>query len=256
MRVLPGAEPYYAAGGRVGVVVCHGFTGHPSSVRPWAQHLAAAGLSVAAPLLPGHGTRWQDLNRTRWTDWYGELERAFAALRDQCETVFAAGLSMGATLSIRLAEQHGEEVAGLVLVNPSLTTTRKDAKLLPLAALFIPSLAGVGGDVKKSGVPENAYPRLPLKAAASLTELWRVTRADLARVTQPTLLFRSRTDHVVEPVNARLLLAGISAGDVEERVLDDSYHVATLDNDAPSIFAESLTWMRAHSAESTAATHE
>ena len=112
MGVLPGAEPFEADGGRVGVVLSHGFTGTPQSLRPWAEHLAAAGLTVSLPRLPGHGTRWQDLAATRWEDWYGEVERAFTRLRSRCDEVFAGGLSMGGALVLRLAEEHPDEVAG------------------------------------------------------------------------------------------------------------------------------------------------
>src|SRR5205085_523939 len=96
-------------------------------------------------------------------------------------------------------------------------------------------------------VSEGAYTRTPLKAADSLRDLWSVVRADLPKITQPMLLFRCTDDHVCEPANSQLILEGISSADVEERVLHDSYHVATLDNDAPAIFAGSLDFVRAHS---------
>ena len=134
MTVLPGAEPVDLPGGPVGVLLSHGFTGTTQSIRPWAEHLAAAGLTVLAPRLPGHGTRWQDLNRTGFDDWYGEVERGFDALRSRCATVFAMGLSMGGTLVLRLAELRPAEVAGVVVVNASLATERRDAKLLPLVS--------------------------------------------------------------------------------------------------------------------------
>ena len=252
MPVLPGAEPFSAAGSgaaaAIGVVVLHGFTGTPASVRPWAAHLAAAGFAVEAPRLPGHGTRWQDMNATTWADWYGEAERAFDNLRGRCADVFVAGLSMGGTLTLRLAEQRVGEVAGIVTVNASLTTERKDARLLPLAKWVVPSFPPIGGDIKKPGVTELAYERLPVKAAASLAALWRVTRADLGRISAPVLAFRSAQDHVVEPVSGRLLLEGIRAGGhgqrVEERVLANSFHVATLDNDAPTIFEGTADFVR------------
>jgi len=79
-----------------------------------------------------------------------------------------------------------------------------------------------------------------LRAAASLSKLWQVVRGDLDRIDQPLLLLRSAEDHVVEPVNAKIILAGVRGTDVREIVLPDSYHVATLDNDAPTIFAESV----------------
>ncbi|HVE74798.1 MAG TPA: alpha/beta fold hydrolase, partial [Mycobacteriales bacterium] len=98
MNVLPGAEPIDLPGGPVGVLVSHGFTGRTQSISDWAHHLGAAGLTVAAPRLPGHGTSWQDMNTTGFRDWYGEIERTFDDLRSRCETVFAMGLSMGGTL--------------------------------------------------------------------------------------------------------------------------------------------------------------
>ncbi len=168
MSVLAGAEPIDLPGGPVGALLCHGFTGTTQSMRPWAEHLADAGLSVVAPRLPGHGTRWQDMNRTRFSDWYAELERAFDELRGRCSTVFAMGLSMGGTLSLRLAEERGDQVAGLVLVNPSLSTERKDARLAPLLSKVVPSFPGIASDIKKPGVTELAYDRIPLKAVASL----------------------------------------------------------------------------------------
>jgi carboxylesterase len=245
--VLPGAEPFAADGGEVGVVLSHGFTGTPQSMRPWAEHLAAAGLTVRLPRLPGHGTRWQDLNDTRWPDWYGEVERAFDELRGRCRQVFAMGLSMGGTLVLRLAEQRPGEVAGLVLVNPSLASERKDVKYaLPVLHRVVPSLAGIGSDIRKPGVTELAYERTPLRAMHSLSQLWSLAVADLDRVTAPVLLYRSRVDHVVEPLSGRLLREGASSTEVTEVMLDDSYHVATLDNDAPAIFAGSLEFVRIH----------
>lgn len=254
MPVLPGAEPIDLPGGPVGAVLCHGFTGTTQSMRPWAEHLAAAGLTVVAPRLPGHGTRWQDMNRTRFTDWYAELERAFDDLRSRCATVFAMGLSMGGTLTLRLAEERGDQVAGLVVVNASLATERKDAKVLPLVSKVLPSFPGIASDIKKPGVTELAYDRLPLKAANSLQRAWPAVRADLHRITCPVLVFRSREDHVVEPVSGRLLLEGLQAragGQLRERVLENSYHVATLDHDAPTIFQESLEFVRQHSSAAT-----
>jgi carboxylesterase len=245
--VLPGAEPFAAEGGDVGVVLSHGFTGSPQSLRPWAEHLAAAGLTVRLPRLPGHGTRWQDLNDTRWPDWYGEVERAFDDLRGRCRQVFGMGLSMGGTLVTRLAEQRPAEVAGLVLVNPSLGTERKDVKYaLPLLHRVVPSLAGIGSDIRKPGVTELAYGRTPLRAMHSLAQLWPLVVADLGRVSAPVLLYRSRVDHVVEPMSGRLLREGASSTEVTEVILEDSYHVATLDNDAPTIFAGSVEFVRAH----------
>ncbi len=247
MPILPGAESFDRAGGSVGVLLCHGFTGSPQSLRPWGDRLADEGFAVSGPRLPGHGTRWQDMNDTRWPDWYAEVDRALTTLRSHCDEVFVGGLSMGGTLALRLAEQRRNDVDGLVLVNPSLATERWDVKLLPVLSRVLGSRPGIANDIKKPGVREVAYDRLPLKAALSLQEFWRSTREELGKVDQPVLLFRSPQDHVVEPLSGRLLLAGVSSTDVEERLLPDSYHVATLDNDAPAILTGSVEWISARS---------
>ncbi|HEX3786785.1 MAG TPA: alpha/beta fold hydrolase [Pseudonocardiaceae bacterium] len=245
MPVLPGAEPFEHDGSDdIGVLLCHGFTGSPQSMRPWGDALIEAGFTVRCPLLPGHGTDWREMNRTRWPDWYGAVEASFAELTARCATVFVCGLSMGGTLTLRIAEQHGSQVAGIVLVNPSVMTLRKDAKILPLLAKVVPSVGAIGGDIAKPGVVELAYPRMPLRAAVSLSELWHEVRTDLGKVSQPVLLLRSATDHIVEPENAKIVLDGISSEDVREVVLPNSYHVATLDNDAPTIFAQSIEFVR------------
>jgi carboxylesterase len=246
--VQPGCEPFAFDGGEVGALMVHGFTGSPFSMRPWGEYLAENGLSVVGPRLPGHGTRWQEMNLTRWQDWYGEVERGFDTLRGRCEQVFVMGLSMGGTLSLRLAEEKGDDLAGVVTVNASLLTLRRDAKLLPFVAKLVPSLKAIGDDIKKPGVSERAYDRTPLRAAVSLAQLWRLVQADLGNVTQPLLAFRSAEDHVVEPASGAMLMERVASTDVEEVVLHDSYHVATLDNDAPLIFERSLAFVRAHTA--------
>ena len=242
--VLPGAEPFELPGGPVGVLLCHGFTSTPQSMRPWGEDLAAAGFTVACPLLPGHGTRWQDANASTEEDWYGALSAALDDLRLHCSAVVVAGLSMGGTLALRLAERRPDDVAALVLVNPSLLTERRDARLLPLLSRLTPVWAAIAGDIRKPGVTELAYRRLPTRAAVALSRLWAAVRADLGRVRAPLLVFRSVTDHVVEPASVRVLLAGVASTDTTEVLLEDSYHVATLDNDARRIFAGSVDWIR------------
>jgi carboxylesterase len=220
----------------------------PGSMRPWGEALAAEGLTVRVPLLPGHGTRWKDANRVTWQDWYGALEASVDEVRARCASTFVMGLSMGATLTIRLAEQRGADLAGVVLVNPSLFTTRRDAKLLPLLRRFVPALPPIANDIKKEGVIEPAYDKLPVKAAWQLSELWKLANADLAKLTQPMLVITSRLDHVVEPANSDHLMESAGSTDKRHVWLEDSYHVATLDNELMKIVDESVAFARAHAA--------
>ncbi len=247
MPVMPGAEPFTHVGGATGALLCHGFTGSPQSLRPWAEYLAEAGLSVSLPRLPGHGTTWQDMARTRWEDWYAEVDRAFDELRAQADEIFVMGLSMGSCLALRLAELRGTAVSGLVLVNPSLTGDTRLLMLAPVLKLVLPSLKGIGSDIKKEQVSELSYDRTPVKAVDSLRGLWRVTRAQLGDVTQPVLVFHSTDDHVVGPASIGLLRGALPGKQLEVRECPNSYHVATLDNDAPAIFAGSLEFVRTHS---------
>jgi len=247
MPVRPGAEPFTHDGGSTGVLLCHGFTGSPASMRPWAEYLAAEGLSVSLPRLPGHGTNWQEMARTRWEDWFAELSRSFEELSKRAGDVFVMGLSLGACLGLRLAEVHGEQVRGLVLVNPSLAPDSKLFMLAPVMKRLVRSLKGITDDIKKPGVTELGYDRVPVRAAATLPQLWKITTDGLGDLTQPVLVYRSTEDHVVGPPSMRALRAGLRSGQLTVRSCEDSYHVATLDNDAPAIFAGSLDFVRAHS---------
>lgn len=242
MSLAAHAEPWAHDGSDVGVLVLHGFTGSPKSVRPWGQSLAESGWSVRVPRLPGHGTRWQDMNQTTWRDWYSEAERSLEELRSRHEQVVVMGLSMGGTLTLRLAQEH-PDLSGIVLVNPSVHTERFDRHLLPVLKHLFAGWPGISNDIAKPGQDEGAYDRIPLKAAASLAQLWQLVRADLGRIRQPVLLFQSAVDHVVEPSNARIVMSSISSPDATLVQLPRSYHVATMDHDAPTIFEQSAAFV-------------
>jgi carboxylesterase len=257
MPVMPGAEAYAHDGGPTGVLLCHGFTGSPQSLRPWAEYLAKAGLSVSLPRLPGHGTTWQEMARTRWEDWFAEVDRAFDELQARTDEIFVMGLSMGGCLALRLAELRGSAVRGLVLVNPSVTADNKLLfALAPVLKHLLPSVKGIASDIKNPAAKEAGYDRSPVKAAATLPGLWKTTQEHLGELTQPVLAFRSAEDHVVGPASLKLLTAALRAGQVEVRELADSYHVATLDNDADAIFAGSLEFVRIHTQAGRESTSE
>lgn len=243
------AEPFHArgradtSGRRVGVLLSHGFTGSPASMTPWGQHLAAQGYAVSVPRLPGHGTTWQEMNGTGFADWYAEVERAFEELKARTDAVVVAGLSMGGALALWLAAHHPQDIAGVVLVNAAVSSQNKQLLAVPALKWVLGGMPAIGGDIKKQGVTEHAYEKTPLKALHSMMRGWKQVRTDLPKVTQPVLIFRSREDHVVDEQSTRDIQAGVSSRDVTERVLEDSYHVATLDNDAPQIFEESAAFV-------------
>jgi carboxylesterase len=254
VTVHPLAEPFLSDGdaasprGRVGVLLSHGFTGSPASMKAWGEYLAGQGYAVSVPRLPGHGTTWQEMNTTTWADWSAELARAFEELSAKVDRVFVCGLSMGGGLALRLTADHPDRVAGLVLVNPAVATDRKDVKLLPVLKHLVGGFPGIANDIKKPGVEEHGYTKTPLRAADSMFKGYKVLRGDLGAITCPVLVFRSAVDHVVDPSSARIILAGVSSSDTREEILENSYHVATMDNDAEQIFEGSAAFIERVSA--------
>ena len=213
-------------------------------MRPWADHLERDGFRVSVPRLPGHGTSWEEMNQTRWEDWYGQVESSFDELSVQCEQTFVCGLSMGGGLALLLAARQGERVRGLSLVNPSVHSTIAEQAArgplmltMPLIRHFVPSIAAIGGDIATPDVTEGAYERTPLDAAWSLTQLWKVIQQELPRVDQPMRIYRSRTDHVVGPSSLAVISERVRSSDLEIVHLERSYHVATVDYDADLIFS-------------------
>lgn len=237
------ARPELTGGRRVGVLLFHGFTGSPYSIRPWGESLAERGYAVEVPLLPGHGTHWRELNRTTWQDWYAEAQRCFDKLDAENDAVVVGGLSMGGAVALRLAADRPQRVAGVAIVNPAVGTRRKDVLLLPLLKRLVPSFPGIVNDIKRPGVDEHGYSRLPLRAAHSMFRGYRALRADLPRITAPLLYLRSSEDHVVDDLSEQVIAATVSSRDVTTSRLADSYHVATLDHDAEQIFAESADFV-------------
>jgi len=237
------ARPELTGGRRIGVLLSHGFTGSPVSIRPWGRHLGELGYGVRVPLLPGHATSWQDLNTKTWEDWYGALRAEFDVVAAEHEAVVIGGLSMGGALVLRLAADVGDRVSGVMVVNPAVATKRLDVKALAVLKHLVASRPGIADDIKKPGVGEYGYTRTPLRAIHSLIQAWRPLVADLPQVTAPLVYFRSADDHVVDEASQPIILGRISSTDVDVVPLPESYHVATLDNDAPTIFERSAEFI-------------
>jgi carboxylesterase len=243
-KVLPGAEPFSAAGGAHGALVLHGFTGNPQSMRGLAQALADDGFAVELPRLPGHGTSVEDMATTSWDDWSGAAEDAYADLASRCDRVVIAALSMGGTLAVWLASRH-PEIAGLALVNPvvqpideSITDFARD--LAEKGEAYMP---GVGSDIADPDQHELAYEQTPVICLLSLATAIKDLTIHLPEVTQPVLLMNAPQDHVVPPTNSEML-AELVRGPVERVTLERSYHVATLDYDCDLIERRTVAFAR------------
>lgn len=241
-EILPGAEPFRSEGGPVGVLVLHGFTGTPQSMRPLAEAFAGAGHAVDLPLLPGHGTSVDDMLGTGWSDWSAAAEAALVELQARTETVVVAGLSMGGSLTCWLATRH-PELAGIICVNPAV---RPDPGMVELVAGMVESgmdrMDAIGNDVADPEVVELAYDQTPLPPLLTMFEAAAEVGEQLGRITCPLLLMTSPQDHVVPPADSDVLAAAVS-GPVERVSLDRSFHVATIDLDRDLIARTALDFV-------------
>ncbi|MCI9870734.1 alpha/beta hydrolase [Arthrobacter humicola] len=246
MSILPDhspfSSPFTGTIPRTGVVVSHGFTGSPHGVRDWALSLAGAGFAVRLPLLPGHGTSWQELAKTRWQDWHAALDAAYLELAEECDIVVVAGLSMGGALAFRIAATR--PVAGVVVVNPGLVIDDPRAPLAGVLKFVLKSTPAIANDILKPGMDECAYPRTPVAAAHELNKMFKDTVRLLPRVTAPVRVYRSTVDHVVSESSMEALRRGLTNAPLEVVRLENSYHVATMDNDAPEIFRGTAEFVR------------
>ena len=240
--ILPGAEPFSAAGGDGGVLVLHGFTGNPQSMRSLAEAFAKAGHAVDLPLLPGHGTAVEDLIPKRWSDWAEAAEAAYAELAARCSRVVAAGLSMGGLLALWLATRH-DDLAGVAAINPFVEEPAQSFRdiLVGILATGSLTLPAIGSDICRPGVEESAYAATPIEAALSLFDAAGEVAADLGKIHCPVLLFSSRQDHVVPTTSGDRVAAEV-AGPVERVWIERSYHVATLDWDREEVESRAVSF--------------
>ena len=234
-------QDYFALGtshADIGIIFVHGFTGSPASMRPWAAYFEDRGYTVSVPRLPGHATQWQDLNKVKWQEWPARVQVEVDNLKKSCKKVFLFGLSMGGATTLHVAENN--ELAGICLVNPMIHIPGNLIKVAPFLALIQAGRASVGDDIKKPATTEWGYDVLPTKGVVQLQKMLKVTRANLGKVKCPTLLFHSVDDHVLPISNSNIIMSEIDSISGQRIELTNSYHVATLDLDAPLIFANSL----------------
>jgi carboxylesterase len=220
----------------------HGFTSCPASMRPFGQWLSEQGVTVVAPRLPGHGTVWQDLEAVTWQDWEAEAERTLAELSSKCAVVVVAGLSMGGAMALHLGAKHPETVRGVVAINALVR--RPELALAPVIRLFTRTVKGVGNDIKKPGQDEIAYDRIPLKGINQLGKFLRTVDRELPSLRVPLMVFSAPEDHTVKPSNSRRVMDRAGSSSKELVSLPNSYHVATLDYDAEAVFQQALAFAR------------
>ena len=232
--LIPGAEPWSHDGGPVGVLVLHGFTGNPASMRGMAEAMAAAGFTVDLPRLPGHGTTVEDMIPTGWSDWLGHAEARYQALAERCPQVVVVGLSMGGALTAWLGSEH-PEIAGLVCINAVVSAPPGMREAVQeVLATGADRFAGIGSDIAKPDSVESSYAETPLAPLLTLFDAADTVGDRLSRITSPVLIITSTQDHVVPPENSDIIAEQVS-GPVERLTCERSFHVVTMDYDAEMV---------------------
>lgn len=243
-KIMPGAEPFYFAGNSIGVLVSHGFTGTPQSMRYLGEQIHAAGYTVIGPRLDGHGISPAAMAMTGAADWIASIDDALDTLRETCRQIFVVGLSMGGTLALYTAAKRADVVAGAVTINAAVRVGGDVMSALVFDRHAPATVPGIGSDIKAPGVQELAYAEVPVKAFGQAMALATATHELLPVVTCPALVITSRVDHVVDPSNGPMIAGRLGSGRIDMRWLDDSYHVATLDNDKTRIAEETVAFIR------------
>ena len=237
-------------GGQVGCLLLHGFTGSPPEMRLLGNYLHAKGLTVRGPLLPGHGTVPQDLNRVRWRDWATAAEEALVDLRGRCQAVFVGGLSMGALLAMHLGAKY-PDLGGIALYSPALVVAQKGLVLLPVVRHIIqqwPAGRPEDTDLTDPEAPGRLwhYETWPTTGANELRKLQRLVRGEMKRVRVPAIVFCSTLDKSIAPHSAQLTFEGLASQDKELVTLHNSGHCLTVDTEREAVFARTHGFIMAH----------
>ncbi|HKE49715.1 MAG TPA: alpha/beta fold hydrolase [Rhodanobacteraceae bacterium] len=259
---------FHLAGGRSGVLLIHGLTGTPTEMRFVGNGLNRAGFTVLGMQLAGHCGDEADLLATGWRDWYASVVDAAARLQQQVDHLFVAGLSMGAILALKLAIDRPDEVDGVGLYGTTFfhdgwatPTIGRLSFLLPLGirlgigrnkvSMESPPYgikderirnrvvdAMLAGDSQAGGLAGFPWP--------SLAEFQRLSvhvRSRIGRVRAPCIAVHSSDDDIASLKNVRIVERGVRAP-VETVLLDDSYHMVTVDRQRGELIERSAAFFR------------
>ena len=225
---------FYLPGGPVGVLLLHGFTGAPTEMRLVGDYLHERGYTVSAPLLPGHGTRVEDMNDYRWRDWVRHAETTLVDLQSRCPTVFVAGLSLGSLIGIYLAAQH-PEIAGLIAYSPAVLVASRSVWLVPVVKYFVPLMQA---PVSPSDLtdPEAAsrlwcYDQIPVPAVHETMRVAVRAMNLLPGLRVPLLVVYSTGDRTIHRESGRYTFELAGTPDKELLVLHNSGHALTVDSE-------------------------
>jgi carboxylesterase len=241
---------FYFRGDSNGCLLIHGLTGTPGEMRYLGERLHAAGFTVNGILLAGHRTTVEDLKTKKWQDWYQSVKAGYEELRVSCKKIFVSGISMGALLGFLLAYEAKGDITALASLSTGFffdgwNTHAWQRWLLPLAIhtplkYFLDFPEGEPYSVKNVSVRYDhlGYPVFPAVSLSELFKLIRTVKAILPEVHVPTLIVHSREDDSHSLRSVDLLERQLGSTIKEKLILDNSYHVVTVDYQKEKVAAE------------------
>ena len=231
--IIEGGKPFLLEGNEVGVLLSHGFTGTASCMKPLGEYLnQTEGWTTLGVRLKGHGETPAAMALTTAQDWIDSVEEGVRALEARCKHIFISGLSMGGTLTLYMAARYPGRFKAIAPINACVEFQNPDLGLLAFDHAAPATVPGVGSDIKKPGIVEIVYADVPVPSIKQIYALMSVTKDLLPRITAPALVLTSPDDHIVPAVNGSIILNAISSPLRQQLLLQESYHVATIDNDA------------------------
>jgi carboxylesterase len=210
-------------------LLSHGFTATTAEIRLVADQFHTQGYTVAAPLLPGHGTKPEDLNNVHWRDWVASGEESLQNLFGSCEQVWVAGTSMGGLLALYLASQN-PKISGSLLYAPAIRTMMSKMDLLQLY-LGAPLIKEIPRDSLDGSALWQGYPGLPLKGIIQFLRFQSATLKRLSHIHQPVLIFQGRHDLTVAPEAGEIIMDRVSSEIKEHHWMEKSSHAILLDEE-------------------------
>ena len=231
-------ESFFWPAGTTGVLLLHGFTATTVEVRPLAGRFHKENLTVSAPLLPGHGSSPDDLNKKSWTDWVTAAEQSLELLSAHCRELIVAGESMGALLALHLAARN-PSIRGVLVYAPAIQIPKIWLSLV--AAPFVPIRQKTYTSGKDPACyPWQGYTVIPVRAVSQLYRLQRHVRRLLSEVKQPIRIFQGLRDRTIDPRGAQWIYDRVGTTDKEITWLPESEHCVILDRDFDQIADLSL----------------
>ena len=244
MKLMKGASPFYYKRGRKSVLLLHGFSSTPQELKELGKYLANEGITVYAPLLPGHGTKPEDMLTVSWQDWINCAEEGIKKLEKSSDEIYLIGSSIGANIAFIISQKS--KVKGIVsLAMPLKFKFNFLLKLYTRIRARFHNFQKKHYHEKDLHVVKNKvhYKVLPLPKFKDLFFLMGETKKVLPIIKVPVLIMQSTTDGTVTRKNAKNIYDLIKHDSKKLVFIPDSYHVFVMDKNRKIVFVEILEFL-------------